>query len=52
MVLSRVDLSCNHLDSLEDADYAKCLSEFGRIATFVFAKRILVSRSLAWSVSA
>ena len=38
VVLSRVDLLCNHLDSLEDADYAKRPSEFGRIAAFYFQK--------------
>ena len=37
-VLSRVDFSCNHLDSLEDADYAKCPSKFGRITTLYLQK--------------
>lgn len=41
---SRVDLSCNHLDSLEDADYAKRLSEFGRIAGVYLQKGFSFSR--------
>lgn len=32
VVLSLADLSCNHSDRVEDADYAKRPSEFGRIA--------------------
>lgn len=38
MILSRVDLSCDHLDSLEDADYAKRPSEFGRIPALYLQK--------------
>ncbi len=38
VILSRVDLSCDHLDSLEDADYAKRPSEFGRIAALYLQK--------------
>ena len=38
VVLSRVDLSWNHLDSLEDADYAKRQSEFGMIAALYLQK--------------
>lgn len=38
MILSRVDLSCDHLDTLEDADYAKRPSEFGRIAALYLQK--------------
>lgn len=38
VILSRVDISCDHLDSLEDADYAKRPSEFGRIAALYLQK--------------
>lgn len=40
VVLPRVDLSSNHLDSLEDADYAKCPSESGRIAALYLQKEL------------
>lgn len=38
VILSHVDLSCNHLVSLEAADSAKRPSEFGRIATLCLQK--------------
>ena len=38
VVLSRMDLLCYYLDSLEDADYAKRLSEFRRITALYLQK--------------